>query len=62
MRRNAGKVMRLKIPNTTTKARMAVGKGADRCSIVRNVYGVFAKLSHLAIHNPLNKNQTPRDS
>jgi len=31
IRRNAGKVMRLKIPNTTTKARMAVAKEFDLC-------------------------------
>jgi hypothetical protein len=61
--KNAGKVIRLKIPKTTTKARIADANAEDRCcKDCQLVFQQTTKVSYLILHNPMNQNKTPSHS
>ena len=60
--KNAGKVIRLKIPKTTTKARIADANADDRCCKDCQLEFQEPEASYLILHNPMNQNKTPSHS
>jgi hypothetical protein len=55
MMRKAGKVIRLKMPNTTTSARIDEVNAEDRfCYIMLDIHWSVPEKTYLGFHNPLN--------
>lgn len=58
--KKAGKVIRLKIPKTTTNARIAEAKAEDRCCAISAEIPISStRFPYLILHDPINQYQTP---